>query len=191
MGIYEDDDGDPATEGSLYAWWDGSNFRWGIDPDKDGNNAGTTPDPNAWGIVSDEELARIASRPLAEDVVLPPPRYEFGYMDDLGGLNMDTFIRFDKDYDVETYPQFAVRFVARSATAAGLGASDPGVADGPWVASPVPDEGDFFDDVVIPGGSDSGWCSYNPNARFDPLLPGLILAALAYLGWRLKKKKAK
>jgi hypothetical protein len=33
-----------------------------------------------------------------------------------------------------------------------------------------------------------GWCSYNPNGRFDPILPGLILAALAYLGWRLKKR---
>jgi len=33
-----------------------------------------------------------------------------------------------------------------------------------------------------------GWCSYNPNGRFDPILPGMILAALAYLGWRLKKR---
>jgi len=33
-----------------------------------------------------------------------------------------------------------------------------------------------------------GWCSYNPNGRFDPVLPGIILAALAYLGWRLKKR---
>jgi hypothetical protein len=202
MGIYEDDDGDPATEGSLYAWWDGSNFRWGIDPDRDGNSAGTVPDPNAWGIVSDEELARIASRPLAEDVVLAPPRYEFGYMDDLGGLNMDTFIKFTKDYQPTyipgiyeepspIYPQFAIRFVARSATAAGLGASDPGVADGPWVDSPVPADDEFFDEVVIPGSDDGGFCSYNRNGRFDPVLPGLILAALAYLGWRLKRKSAK
>jgi hypothetical protein len=195
MGIYEDDDGDPATEGSLYAWWDGSNFRWGIDPDKDGNSAGTVPDPNAWGIVSDEELARIASLPLAEDAVLPPPRYEFGYMDDLGGLNMDSFIKFTKEYDADPTtgnPQFAVRFVATSATAAGLGASDPGVADGPWVNSPVPADDEFFDEVVIPGSDDGGgFCAYNRNGRFDPLLPGLILAALAYLGWRLKKKSAK
>jgi hypothetical protein len=194
MGIYEDDDGDPATEGSLYAWWDGSNFRWGIDPDKDGNDAGTSIDPNAWGIVSDEELARIASRPLAEDAILPPPRYEFGYMDDLGGLNMDTFIKFTPDYDpdpVTGNPQFAVRFVARSAEDAGLGASDPGVADGPWVANPVPVEEDFFDEVVIPTSDDGGFCSYNRNGRFDPVLPGLILAALAYLGWRLKRRNAK
>jgi len=38
--------------------------------------------------------------------------------------------------------------------------------------------------------SDSGWCSYNPNARFDPVLPVLVLSALAYLGWRLKRKRA-
>jgi uncharacterized repeat protein (TIGR01451 family)/CSLREA domain-containing protein len=41
------------------------------------------------------------------------------------------------------------------------------------------------------GGGDSGWCSYNPDARFDPLLPGLVLAGLAYLGWRLRKTGAR
>ncbi len=44
-GIYRDDDGDPATEGKLHAWWDGSSptccFRWAIDADMDGNNGGT------------------------------------------------------------------------------------------------------------------------------------------------------
>jgi len=44
--------------------------------------------------------------------------------------------------------------------------------------------------VTPPVSSDDGggWCSYNPNGRFDPILPGMILAALAYLGWRLKKR---
>jgi len=41
------------------------------------------------------------------------------------------------------------------------------------------------------GGGDSGWCSYNPDARFDPVLPGLVLAGLAYLGWRLRKTGAR
>jgi hypothetical protein len=29
-----------------------------------------------------------------------------------------------------------------------------------------------------------GFCSYNPNGRFDPVLPGLLLTAIAWLGWR-------
>lgn len=29
-----------------------------------------------------------------------------------------------------------------------------------------------------------GFCSYNPNGRFDPVLPGLLLTAMAWLGWR-------
>ncbi len=194
-GIYIDDDGDPATEGSLYAWWDGSDFRWGIDPDRDGNNAGAGTDPNAWGILSDAELAEIAARPMSETQVLTPPRYEFGYMDDLGGLNSDTFIKMQPNFNVAQHPSFTIRFIAQSTAAANLDANDPGVPDGPWVANTLPAEADFFDDVVIPppppGDDDGGWCSYNPNGRFDPILPGLLLAGLAYLGWRLKKKSAK
>jgi uncharacterized repeat protein (TIGR01451 family)/CSLREA domain-containing protein len=47
--------------------------------------------------------------------------------------------------------------------------------------------------VVPPpsGGGDSGWCSYNPDARFDPVLPGLVLAALVFFGWRLRKTGAR
>jgi len=33
-----------------------------------------------------------------------------------------------------------------------------------------------------------GFCSYNPNGRFDPVLPALILSAMAYLGFRRKQK---
>jgi hypothetical protein len=45
--------------------------------------------------------------------------------------------------------------------------------------------------VAASGGGDSGWCSYNPNARFDPVLPGLVLAALVFFGWRLRKTGAR
>jgi hypothetical protein len=38
---------------------------------------------------------------------------------------------------------------------------------------------------VAPGSSDSGgWCSYNPNGRFDVVLPLLVLIGLGYLGLR-------
>ncbi len=46
---------------------------------------------------------------------------------------------------------------------------------------------------VIPqpaSSSSGGLCSYNPNGRFDPVLPGLVLIGLAYLGLRREKKRA-
>jgi hypothetical protein len=297
-GIYIDEDGNPATEGGLYAWWDGSSptccYRWGIDRDFDG-----TIGPNAWEIVSNDDLAYMASRPLDEEEHLAPPRFEIGYMDDLGGLNSDTFIKLTKAYNKQ---KFTIRMIAQSTTNAGLTTADKGVSDGPWVTNPpaalityVNGNGivtinagtadddvelDVYDANVVDGvtvtvsnsrsgetetvtlavdttgkvysgvlstnnsnalnandngvmnilagdvltatyidaddgtggtdvektatatilagaapppaaDNDSGWCSYNPNGRFDPVLPGLLLAGLAYLGWRLKKKSAK
>ena len=29
-----------------------------------------------------------------------------------------------------------------------------------------------------------GLCSYDPNGRFDPVLPLLVMLSLIYLGWR-------
>ena len=152
-GIYIDEDGAPETEGDLYAWWDGEAFRWGLNPDRDGN----TPDPRAWTLLTEAELEEIASRPLDENQELEPPRFEIGVMDDLGGLNVDTFIklqapsqsdlngvRFDRaGFDPAKYPQIAVRFTADAIEGA------PGSEDGPWVANPPPTGEEFFDGISI------------------------------------------
>jgi hypothetical protein len=143
-GIYIDEDGNPATEGSIYAWWDGTSptccYRWGID----GSVIDGVEGPDAFGLVSDEKLAEIASRPLDEHQVLDPPRYEIAYTDDLGGLNSDTYIKLDDLFDASTKPipnTFTVRFTAHSTTAAS--ATDPGVSDGAWVANPPMQFADF------------------------------------------------
>ena len=34
------------------------------------------------------------------------------------------------------------------------------------------------------GGSSGGLCSYDPNGRFDPVLPLLVMLSLIYLAWR-------
>jgi hypothetical protein len=147
MGIYKDDDGDPATEGELYAWWDGSSptccYRWGIDSDHNGLIG-----PNEWGILSDEELSAIADRELS-NTMLPPPHYEIAYADDLGGLNMDTHIKITPAYDVATNPTFTVRFTGQSIAAAGVAGGAPGTADAPWVAIPAMEFADF-PDVPVP-----------------------------------------
>jgi hypothetical protein len=49
------------------------------------------------------------------------------------------------------------------------------------------------DDQPAPTSSSSSGCScsYSPDGSVDPLLPGLILASLIYLGWRSRKSDIK
>lgn len=143
QGIYMDDDGDAATEGSLLAWWDGVNYRYGIDKDSDG-----VIDEDTFGIVPDSELAYMATRPLDEHEILPPPRFEVGIIDDLAGLNVDTFIYLGRNFDVTTQPTFTVRMVAQSVTAAGAD-GDAGNQLPDWYTKPAPPLTDF-----IPGNGD-------------------------------------
>jgi MYXO-CTERM domain-containing protein len=52
-------------------------------------------------------------------------------MDDLAGLNMDTFIKITPAYNVAPYPNLGSTFTVRLT---GLSAST-GTADGPWVGN--------------------------------------------------------
>ncbi len=77
-----DEDGDPATEGELLAWWDGEHYRYGIDDD--------------FAVVPEAQLREWAERLLSEDEVLDGPRYESGPLDDLSALNVDPYIYLDE-----------------------------------------------------------------------------------------------
>jgi hypothetical protein len=298
QGVYVDEDGDPATEGDLLAWWDGSEYRRSSDPDLNGEI-----DANAFEVVPTETLVEWALNPLVEDCgddCPPPPLYEIGIMDDLAGLNVDYFVYLGRKF---TGDQFTIRLTATSVATAGA-AGGYGDQTPAWVTNPAPDLESFVsddgvitinaegfagdpllisladtgatgagslpsvevenlrseetetitllqdstlnwkftytlptaadavaganddgtlnvwpndvvrvtyvdafdgtdtdvvktDEVTIPietidptpppsggGDDDSGWCSYNPNGRFDPVLPALILTALGYLGLR-------
>ncbi len=169
QGIYVDDDGDPATEGSLIAWWDGAQYRWGIDGSvKDG----VVTAEDAFAPVDTALLAEWGLSPLQEepdfdlypDTGFPPgPLYETGVMDDLGGLNIDYFVYLGRDYNPVENPSFTVRMTAVSVDTAdpyGDGTEVPGfpIALGDygndipaWVANPAPDLDTFTD----PGTGDS------------------------------------
>jgi len=168
MGIYKDDDGDPATEGSLYVWWDGSNYRWGV--------KGGPELQSAWSIVSDADLAEMESLPLSETEVLDPPRYEFGYMDDLAGLNMDTFIKITPAYDVQANPTFTVRLTGLSAST--------GTADGPWVGN-EPDTSAF--EPVAP--VDPGTTTTTSDGGSSGFGLSWITAGLLGLGLLLRRRR--
>ncbi len=48
------------------------------------------------------------------------------------------------------------------------------------------------DSVIASSGSSSGCSlSYNPDGKIDPLLPGIVLISLIYLGWRSRKNSAR
>lgn len=181
MGIYKDDDGDPDTEGELYAWWDGSSpsccYRWGIDGSNSEDHGAIGPD--AWGLVSDTELAEMMARPLSETEVLDPPRYEVAYMDDLGGLNMDTFIKLTKDYNLGAHPTFTVRLTGQS-----VAAGAPGTEDGPWVATPA-DATAFEPDASVD--TDTSTTSSDGGSSGSSL--SWMTAGLLALGLLLRRKR--
>ncbi|MBA1146782.1 choice-of-anchor F family protein [Ectothiorhodospiraceae bacterium WFHF3C12] len=170
-GIYEDDDGDPATEGDLVAWWDGSDWRWGNERN--------------FAVVPDSQLAVWARRPLSEDEVLEPPRYEVGPIDDVSALNVDTFIYIGEDFDPEAHPTRTVRYEVTSIASGTVAGTEmpPWSLDGneptELTAENYPrsgDDEDFFEEVL--------GCTYSPGAPFDPLLPGLLAGAIGLLAWR-------
>uniref|UniRef100_UPI003561E480 choice-of-anchor F family protein n=1 Tax=Thioalkalivibrio sp. TaxID=2093813 RepID=UPI003561E480 len=170
-GIYEDLDGDPASEGDLVAWWDGENWRYGQDQN--------------FAIVPDSQLADWAARPLSEDEVLPGPRYEAAVIDDLRAVNMDFFIYLGEnavtsDADGFDPASITVRIIAEPA----VGADDPLWTQAGNEAPSLDSYATDSDTSTAVGGGGGGGCTIGGNRPFDPLLPGLALAALGYLGLR-------
>jgi hypothetical protein len=152
--IVSDDDGLPSSEGDMIAWWDGFDFRWGIDgPVFDGvvepENAYSRVDPelvNEWALFPLVEDCN-ETDPDAEDACPSGPVYEVGIIDDLGGLNIDSFVYLGRNYDPVANPTFTVRL-----TTVSVDNADPygdgtvvagfpittGIEDGAWVLSPPP-----------------------------------------------------
>ena len=154
QGIYRDDDGDPSSEGDLIAWWDGDEYRWGIDGEVfDGE---VTPEEK-FAVVDTNLLKEWALYPLPEesntelypDGGFPPgPLYETGLMDDLAGLNVDYWVYLGKDFDSSPTTgetTFTIRLTAQSTTDAGVALNDYGNMTQEWENTPAPDLGTFID----------------------------------------------
>jgi hypothetical protein len=192
QGIYRDDDGDPATEGSLIAWWDGLQYRWSIDgPVFDGV---ITPD-EAFMPVDLADLQEWALSPLQEEpdfelypeTGFPPgPLYETGVMDDLGGLNIDYFVYLGRNYDAVTNPTFTIRMTAISVDNPdpyGDGTVTPGfpIPDGAygneipaWVSNPAPPLATFLDTDADGVTDNLDNCILEPNGPIIPDAGGNI-----------------
>jgi len=153
QGIYRDDDGDPASEGDLIAWWDGDEYRWSVDGAVfDGD---VTPEEK-FAAVDTDLLKEWALYPLREDTDFdaypdggypPGPLYEVGIMDDLAGLNIDYWVYLGKDFDSSVATgktSFTIRLTAISTAAASIADNAYGNMEQPWENSPAPGLGDEY-----------------------------------------------
>jgi len=191
-GIYIDDDGDPATEGGIYAWWDGAEYRWGVDGATRGVYASNPAD--AWTVVSDEVLAQAAYNELDEHATAPfsAPAYEIGYADDMAGLNTDVYIKFDATYDTTAPSTFIVRLNTTADTSGTY--NDPN-----WVASPAetleelrarldpPPAGSTTPTTTSSSGG--GGCTIGTGSAWNITMPAILLALLGYGLFRRRRKQ--
>jgi len=189
VGIYIDDDGDPSTEGSIYAWWDGYDFRWGVD----GRTRGiyTSNPSDAWTVVNDTDLAYMAYNELDEHATAPfsSPKFEVAYADDMAGLNTDVYLVLDDNYDPTTNPTFTVRLEATAA---------PAGTDGDWVTNgPPPTLQELRDrldpppdDYVPPSdeGGGGGGCTIGTGSAWNITMPAILAALLGYGLLRRRRK---
>jgi hypothetical protein len=102
-------------------------------------------------------------------------------MDDLGGLNMDTFIKITPAYNVNTNPTFTVRLTGLSAPAGAAGTED-----GPWVANPADATAFESPDATVDPGTTTTTSSDGGSSGF-----GLswITACLLGLGLLLRRRR--
>ena len=132
-GIYEDLDGDPATEGDLKAFWDGTNWRYGF--------------AKNFEVVPDSVLGTWGALPLGT-TPLPGPRYYTAVIDDLGGINVDVFIKLDETYDTAVDgDKITMRVSTVAPKEARRRRGQPGMAHGPAGPQyvPGPDHSDHSD----------------------------------------------
>jgi len=163
-GIYVHEDGDPSTEGKLLAWWDGSDYRYGLDDE--------------FAVVPDEQLTKWAERLLSEDEVLDGPRYESAPVDDLSSLNVDAFIYLDDrllDEDGELkQPSITLRIHTVSIAADTVDGSETPE----WMDEPAPELASYVEDGC-------GCVSVRDGTA--PTLAALVLFGLGFGGLRRRR----
>ncbi|MBL4611480.1 MAG: choice-of-anchor F family protein [Pseudomonas sp.] len=134
IAISRYEDGNPEGESdAIEAWWDGSDWRYGL--------AGDAAGLNSFGIVPADQLTQWATQLLGIDPSVgdSPVRYASLLADDLATQNMDFFINITDgildDAGVPKYDSITLRVTGISST--GLGAVT-GNDEPAWVASPAP-----------------------------------------------------
>jgi hypothetical protein len=184
-GIYLDDDGDPATEGGIYAWWDGAEYRWGVDGATRGTYASQPGD--AWDALSDTQLAVAAYNQLDENATAPfsGPKFEIGYADDMAGLNQDVYIKLADGFTAGD--QFTIRLTATSGTsqpAPDYTLAAPESLDSLQARLDPPPTGSTTPTTSSSGG---GGCTIGTGSAWNITMPAILAALLGYGFFRRRR----
>ena len=119
--IERHDDGDPTTEGdAIMAWWDGDDWRYGVD----GN----------FGVVEEDQLVQWAALLLGFDSpgIEDPTRYGMEEaFDDLSAINSDVYLYLDESFDVDLHETLTLRITPVSVTEGGV-SGQPGTEEPVW-----------------------------------------------------------
>ena len=175
--IFFDDDGDPETDATIVAWWDGSNWRGKYDDDFEVMDQGYID----W---------------LADH---PDGLYELGEIEDVLNLGVNYIIKvadgIGGKFTLRIIPIVSENQAAPVWCDEGYGyCSEPPfgsiVADGAVVAeeeeATVEDDdiADEADEGTADESDSGGGCSLSDNGRIDPTLLILFALSLIYVGWR-------
>jgi hypothetical protein len=119
------DEGNPEGESdAVEAWWDGSDWRYGL--------AGDTSGLNPFGVVPDSQLEQWAAKLLGIDPgqLDDPVRYDAILGDDFATQNMDVFIYISEgilnDEGAPKFDNITLRVTGVSTSEAGLATTDLG-----------------------------------------------------------------
>jgi hypothetical protein len=134
--IARHDDGDASSESdAIVAWWDGFNWRYGLEGDE-----GFEIEP--YGIVPEAQLQQWASLLLGQNIPGSPTveRYESLLSDDLSGMNADVYIYIGENMLVDPdqpelglkFDDITLRLVLNTAEGLGLPADIPGTEEPDW-----------------------------------------------------------
>jgi len=177
--IFYDEDNNPLTDAKLVAFWNDDpdtvavDYQWLL-----GNVDNFDPVPEASLIAWATDTSGTGGTSL----------YSVGGIEDVLNLGLTYIVKIG---DRLTFPGTQDQFTVRMTPIASADTTVPG-----WVSNPATPLEDYIPAPVdpapvapAPSSSSGGGCVANANASFDPMLPSLLLTALAFLGFRRRESK--